>query len=207
MTSGSVAHRPIKTMTPTITDIAPMVILESATDLYSNEQIVISHPMEDDAFTYINTTTTLPSYCQTYDVTTSPGQESSHAAHTNDKKTFEGILKTFLMEDVADDEPKTPSPQRDDEPSHSTSSSPLMNDIQILRIEAKPPPVKSPTADRDLTSLNWLQKLNIVTVPCLPTPPSSPTPAPPKPKKPNSASLRLQYGKHTKQFFNSLTIF
>lgn len=178
-----------------------MVILESATDLYSEEQIVISHPLEDEAFTFVNTTTTLPNYCQSYDVT-SPGQEASHVAATNDKKTFEGILKTFLMDGETG--------ERDD----STSSPPLMNDIKILRIEAKPPPVKSPTADRDLTSLNWLQKLNIVTVPCLPTPPSSPNPAPPKPKKPNSASLRLQYGKlfiylqiETKNIFFRYTTF
>lgn len=64
--------------------------------------------------------------------------------------------------------------------------------IQILKIETKPP--KSNCIDKDLTSLNWLQKLNIVKVPQLPTPPSSPT-FQKNCKKPNSFSLRLQYGK------------
>lgn len=64
--------------------------------------------------------------------------------------------------------------------------------IQILKIETKPP--KSNCIDKDLTSLNWLHKLNIVKVPQLPTPPSSPT-FQKNCKKPNSFSLRLQYGK------------
>lgn len=66
-------------------------------------------------------------------------------------------------------------------------------DIQILKIETKPP--KTTPVDRDLTSLNWLHKLNIVSVPSLPTPPSSPTFQKNPIKKPNSLSLRLQYGK------------
>ncbi|XKL69273.1 hypothetical protein PGB90_007042 [Kerria lacca] len=32
----------------------------------------------------------------------------------------------------------------------------------------------SPPVDVDLTSLNWLQNLNIMSVPSLPTPPNSP---------------------------------
>lgn len=64
--------------------------------------------------------------------------------------------------------------------------------IQILKIETKPP--KPTSADKDLTSLNWLQKLNIVSVPSLPTPPSSPTFQKNNCKKANSFSLRLQYG-------------
>lgn len=64
--------------------------------------------------------------------------------------------------------------------------------IEILKIETKPP--KSNCIDKDLTSLNWLHKLNIVKVPQLPTPPSSPTFQKNCNKKPNSFSLRLQYG-------------
>ncbi|KAK6643044.1 hypothetical protein RUM43_004547 [Polyplax serrata] len=63
--------------------------------------------------------------------------------------------------------------------------------IQILKIETKPP--KPSSADKDLTSLNWLHKLNIVSVPSLPTPPSSPTFQKNNCKKSNSFSLRLQY--------------
>ena len=66
--------------------------------------------------------------------------------------------------------------------------------IQILKIETTKPP-KPNYADKDLTSLNWLHKLNIVSVPSLPTPPSSPTFQKNNCKKPNSFSLRLQYGK------------
>lgn len=66
--------------------------------------------------------------------------------------------------------------------------------IQILKIETKLP--KPCSVDKDLTSLNWLQKLNIVSVPSLPTPPSSPTFQKNNCKKPNSFSLRLQHGKY-----------
>lgn len=74
-----------------------------------------------------------------------------------------------------------------------------MENVQILKIETKPP--KPSSVDKDLTSLNWLHKLNIVSVPSLPTPPSSPTFHKNNFKKPNSLSLRLQYGKPKIQYY------
>lgn len=220
-----VANQPV-----TMADIAPMVILESATDFYNNEQVIISHmgdETQEDLYLTDGTSITvigkhtpvdyLP-FFEVYDESKKNGRENEAKENT----TLEGILKNFLLENrntgcevkeikacetetmavdegfaeevPAEVENATKLPKDDSSREGSAKrSSPPPDNIQILRIEAKPPVAKS---DLDLTSLNWLHKLNIVSVPSFPTPPCSPNPAKP-PKKPNSASLRLQYGMYS----------